>query len=48
LMQRLKGGAWVYLTSLYPRDKGYFIIEIQRNYYKVNLATDKGGFTVLL
>lgn len=48
LMQRLKGGAWVYLTSLYPREQGYFIIEIQRNYYKVNLATDKGGFTVLL
>lgn len=46
LMQRLEGGAWVYLTSLYPRSNGYFVIEIQRNYYKVKLATEKGGFVV--
>jgi|688.fasta_scaffold732745_2 hypothetical protein len=46
LMQRLASGSWVYLTSLYPRSNGTYVVEIQRNYFKVILATDKGGFSV--
>jgi hypothetical protein len=46
LMQRLTSGAWVYLTSLYPRSNGTYVVEIQKQYFKVLLSTDKGGFRV--
>ena len=46
LMQRLTSGAWVYLTSLYPRSNGTYVVEIQKQYFKVLLSTDKGGFQV--
>jgi hypothetical protein len=45
-MQRLTSGAWVYLTSLYPRSNGTYVVEIQKQYFKVLLSTDKGGFQV--
>lgn len=46
LMQRLTSGAWVYLTSLYPRSNGAYAVEIQKQYFKVFISTDKGGLRV--
>jgi hypothetical protein len=47
LMQHLDDGDWVYISSLYPRSQGYYMIEIQRMYFKVNLQIENGYFSVL-